>query len=272
MTNLGLDVSQLLKNTTMCSKEMLTALSDMSFAPVPAHPTLSTYPLHTPAGLYHMQKGEWTRGEQKPNLAPLTCNFVTSVRSPLRPGPWSKHTLYHWVSGPHFTQDSLSMDTHVSSLAPPLALRPELSASSYDSKSGEQAGECNSLLIYWRLGLLCPIMPPPAIRRQSEEQLCEETAVKNVTLDPRVYRPPHCVLSLLMGDRRQQQAWLKVWEEQAGKQELLAAVFPRPFMWSAEKSPVNMDDGCFCASEWLWLSFRIYYRCCFHGQHQRGFY
>lgn len=105
MTNLGLDVSQLLTNTTMCSQEMLTALSDMSFPPVPAHPTLSTYPLHTPAGLYHMQKSEWTRGEQKPILVPLTHNFTTGVRSTLRPGPWSKHALYHWVSGPHFTQD-----------------------------------------------------------------------------------------------------------------------------------------------------------------------
>lgn len=164
------------------------------------------------------------------------------------------------------------MYTHLSSLAPPLALRPESSTSSYYSKSGKQAGECNSLLIYWRLGLLCPIMHPPAIRRQPEQQLREETAVKNMTLDPRVYRPPYCVLSLLMEERRQQEAWLKVWEEQAGKQELLAAVFPRPFMWSAEKSPVNMDDGCFCVTEWLRLSFRIYYRCCFHGQHQKGFY
>lgn len=140
MTNLVLDVSQLLTNTTMCSQEKL---SDMPFPPVPANPTLSTYPLHTPPGLYHMQKGELTRGEQKPILAPLTHNFASGVCSLLRPGPWSKYTLYHWVRGPHFTQDLLSIDKHLSSLAPPLALRPEPSASSYCSKFAEQAGECN---------------------------------------------------------------------------------------------------------------------------------
>lgn len=57
-----------------------------------------------------------------------------------------------------------------------------------------------------RLGLLCPIMHPPVTHRQPEQQLREETAVKNVTLDPCVYRPPHCVLYLLMEERRHQEA------------------------------------------------------------------
>lgn len=38
---------------------------------------------------------------------------------------------------------------------------------------------------------------------------------------------------------------IKGWEEQDGKQELLAAVFTDAFMRLAEWSPVNMDDGSF---------------------------
>lgn len=114
ITNLGLDVSQLLTNATMCSQETLTALSDMSFPPVAAHPTLSTYPLHTPLGLYHMQKGEWTRGEQKPILAPLTHNFTTGVRSPLRPGPWNMPCIIESVG--HISHKTCSQCTRISRL------------------------------------------------------------------------------------------------------------------------------------------------------------
>lgn len=38
---------------------------------------------------------------------------------------------------------------------------------------------------------------------------------------------------------------IKGWEEQVGKQELLAALFTDAFMGLAERSPVNMDDGSF---------------------------
>lgn len=67
---------------------------------------------------------------------------------------------------------------------------------SYCCKSGEQAGECKPPLFYLKLGLLCPIKKPPAVRRQTEPQLSEDTPIKHVTLDPRVYRPSHCARPL----------------------------------------------------------------------------
>lgn len=64
------------------------------------------------------------------------------------------------------------------------------------SQVSRQANANHPPLFYLKLGLLCPIKKPPAVRRQTEQQLSEDTAIKNVTLDPHVYRPSHCVLSL----------------------------------------------------------------------------
>lgn len=233
----------------------------MSSQPFPAHTGGDTYPLYTPAGLYHMQMNEWKRGELKLTSVQITHDFTTRVHPPLRPGPLkqtctvslSQRTTFHArlvLNGPK---------GHLSSPALPLTLRSALYATSYCCNSGEQAGECKPPLFYLKLGLLCPIKKPPAVRRQPEQQLSEDTAIKKWPLTPMsIVLPIVFFLSALTEECRQQEALLKVWEEQAGKQELLAVVFSEPFMWSAEKSPVNMDDGCFCTAEWLRPPFRIY--------------